>query len=293
MFLRPRFRFFRDLLLATLGLVLGGVTSPAQTLIGYYSLDASSLTLNGSSQITNASGTGGTLGLIGGLSPAANASGKFSQGINFSAGRLDTPTWAGGTTTLGDSFSISFWMKVASVSGTPSDYVLQIGDVNGAQNAVIWGYATGKVELFAANDITGTTSGSAMRAASAISLGAELQNTWANIVYTYDGASFKGYLNGSQMFVTSLDFNLTADGGLSIGGSRNTATNAWALFDGSLDDVAIWDGALSASQVTELQTTTANAISAVPEPGTYAALLGAACLMVVLWRRTPAGNRVA
>ncbi len=257
-------------------------TLRAQSLLAYYSLDASTLTLDGSSHITNATGVGGTLGLINGAYPSANSSGRFGEAINFSAGRLDTSNFAGGSTALGNSFSISFWMNVSTVATTPQSYVFQIGDPNGAQTAVIYGYTAGRLELFSP-DITGATNVSALRTASAINLSSGLVDTWINVIYVYDGTTLSGYVNGSQAFSTNLSFSLTADGGLSIGGSRNPAMNATNYFAGSLDDVAIYSGAFSAGQIADLQNTTA--LFAIPEPATWSAVCGVAVLGLAFWRR--------
>src|SRR5207247_1691246 len=79
-------------------------------------------------------------------------------------------------------------------------------------------------------------------------LSPSLNNTWINLVYTSDGTTFAGYLNGAQVFATPMSLGLAATGGLSIGGARNGA----ATFPGLIDDVAILNGALSGLHVPAL-----------------------------------------
>lgn len=74
---------------------------------------------------------------------------------------------------------------------------------------------------------------------------------------------------------------MTAAGGFSVGGARNGA----GTVPGSLDDFALWSGVLSQNQVTQLQTSDALTVSAIPEPSTYAAIFGAGALGFALWRR--------
>ncbi|HVY70920.1 MAG TPA: LamG-like jellyroll fold domain-containing protein [Verrucomicrobiae bacterium] len=255
--------------------------SHAQSLVNYYSFDAGAITTSGSVILT-ASGIGSTLANR--ETPVVDASGRFGGAANFSAGRLDTPAFGDGTTTaLGNNFSVSFWMKTSDVTATSQSYVFQTGGAVSPQNAVIFGYSSGLMEFFGESAFTGSNP----RPSSGITLGASLNNQWFNVVYTYDGATFKGYLNGHEEFSTATTFSLTSAGGLSIGGSRNGVSFSNHL-TGSLDDFAIFQGALSARQVTALQS--APAISLVPEPSEYAMVAGVALLGFGVLRRRAAST---
>lgn len=256
------------------GLVLAA-RLPAQTLLHYYSFDWGTITTSGS-LITGATGTGAALGTLG-TGPTVDPNGRFGSAADFTTGSLDTALFASAAS-LGNSFSISFWMKTPDVSALVQSYALQTGDFSGSrQNAVLFGYDSGEVELYGGG-AWGLTDDP--RPLSAIVLTPALNNTWFNIVYAYDGTTLRGYLNGTEEFSRAASFDLYANGGLSIGSARNGA----ALVAGSLDDVAIWRGALTAGQVLGLQSSPV-VPSAIPEPSTYAALLGAGALGLVLWRR--------
>jgi hypothetical protein len=267
-------------ILRCLALVLvAPAATKAQTLLNYYSFDTATLATTGAS-INGAFEAGGIASTYSetlfplGTPPTVDAAGRFGQAANFIGGSgLDTAiNWGSGSATLGASFSISFWMKTPDVTASIQTYVLQTGASSGApQNAVLFGYSPGQVQLY-------STTGPNPQAVSGITLPTSLNNTWFNIAYTYDGSSFVGYLNGVQQFSHTSSLNLAASGGLSIGSARNGA----APVPGSIDDLAIWAGALSSSQVLGLQS---GPVLAVPEPSTYAAIAGAGALALAAWRR--------
>jgi len=76
-------------------------------------------------------------------------------------------------------------------------------------------------------------------------------NTWQMVAFTYDGATLKGYLNGalntahvatSTNLVSTADFQI----GTRFGGSN--------LFNGFIDDVHVYNKALSAAEINQLYT---------------------------------------
>ena len=72
------------------------------------------------------------------------------------------------------------------------------------------------------------------------------QNTWTHLATTYDGATLRLYVNGAQVVSQSLTGAIrTSSGALSIGGN-----GVWGeYFRGRLDDVRIYNRALSAAEV--------------------------------------------
>lgn len=73
-------------------------------------------------------------------------------------------------------------------------------------------------------------------------------NQWSHIAFSYDGATLKIYVNGvlkgSQAGVVTLN---SGNSGISIGDS-NQANGYWWPLDGKLDDIAIWNRALTAEE---------------------------------------------
>lgn len=122
-----------------------------------------------------------------------------------------------------------------------------------------------------------------------------LDGNWHNVTFTYDGLLRSLYLDGS--FVTS-DFPGTANvgsGNFAIGRAcsfcGNLFNNSSQFFVGALDDVVIYDQALSASAVALVAADDFGLPT--PEPGTLL-LLGPGLLATLLLRhRSLSGRRRA
>ena len=107
---------------------------------------------------------------------------------------------------------------------------------------------------------------------------------WFHVVATFDPSAGRSiYVNGTLDAGPSGAFVANwADDTLLIGGA------SWGSYEGLLDDVAIFDEALSSVEITALHNgglAGLNAAQAVPEPGTYALLGGFFALVCVMLRR--------
>ena len=81
-------------------------------------------------------------------------------------------------------------------------------------------------------------------------------NNWTNIVLTFDGLSKKQYVNGvlvATVPANGLLLNTAGNSGISVGVS-DQANGHWGPFDGKIDDIGIWNRALSACEVSALYT---------------------------------------
>jgi len=78
-------------------------------------------------------------------------------------------------------------------------------------------------------------------------------NTWENVTFTYDGATLNLYLNGVLVSSSSgsLILNVSGNSGISIGES-NQANGYWYYVDGVIDDIGIWNRALTQQEVSDL-----------------------------------------
>ena len=181
--------------------------------------------------------------------------GKFGQAFGFSGSNSQVEAPA--PYLLGNSFSISLWFNTSDLGQTDKYLVLQ-GSAGGNQDAILFGYVPNAVEFF-----PNASTGANVRVGSQITV--SQPNTWYNIIYTYDGTNFVGYLNGSMVFDIAESFSLTATGPLYIG----SATQAFPSneFVGDIDDVGIFNTALTPSQVAYLQNNSVATLSFVPEPG--------------------------
>ena len=106
----------------------------------------------------------------------------------------------------------------------------------------------------------------------------QLTNTWYHVVATYDATTMRLYVNGQEenstpksgnIFVSDTEWNI---GACNYGGTPAN-NHQKSFFNGLIDDVRIYDRALSSTEVTELYN--------IPEPATLL-LLG---LGVVTLRR--------
>jgi len=113
-------------------------------------------------------------------------------------------------------------------------------------------------------------------------------NNWFNLTFTYDAnqvASF--YINGglvnsvSDIATQSYQFPFLIGAGSILNGVDNNSTHSWI---GGIDDVGIWNTALTSSQVSQLYT-----LQSAPEPSTYALFgIGAIGMLMVLRRKKTA-----
>lgn len=77
---------------------------------------------------------------------------------------------------------------------------------------------------------------------------------------TFDGTSLKQFINGlltSTVPANGFTFNTAGTSGISIGVS-NQANGHWFPYDGSLDDIGIWNRALTACEIQNLYTSQIN-----------------------------------
>lgn len=92
---------------------------------------------------------------------------------------------------------------------------------------------------------SGTSPNTILKASKQVQL-----NAWSLITSTYDGTNMKVYVNGSLLLSqpTTTKINTLGTSGISIGVSKQ-ANGIWHYFDGKIDDVGIWDRALTAEEI--------------------------------------------
>lgn len=111
-------------------------------------------------------------------------------------------------------------------------------------------------------------------------------DSWYHVAFAYDGSMGKIYLNGTLNSQSSLNLN-TTDTAVSFGVNPDAIINPpgsdWnKYFDGVIDDIRIYNRALSSGEITELY----NEPNPVPEPTTIALLgIGLAGLAGIAMRR--------
>lgn len=175
-------------------------------------------------------------------------------GGNSYAGAVDT------SLTTSASFAMELWFKASSLSTTQA--LFYNGDTGGngvglfLDGSNLVGMAGGR---FMATGETTLTTG-----------------TWYHAALVSSGGTITYYLNGVSEISRSANFIDPISGALSIGGNNSGDE----LFTGTIDQAKIFTFTSGSFNTGMLS------YSAVPEPSTYAAILGLAALgLAVWWRR--------
>lgn len=160
--------------------------------------------------------------------------GKFGPAINFNGSQYarqniapkSPPKW-------GNSWSISFWINP---SNTVNDqYVFDHTNIR----TILCGYQDNNINIFNGGYPTGTASDTQMPVSA---------NVWTHFIYTTDGSTLRGYKNGAQVFNVNANLNPGAYSTLYFA----SAAGAAAFFTGGIDNVRLWNRALTKEDVFRL-----------------------------------------
>lgn len=137
-----------------------------------------------------------------------------------------------------NNFTLEFWFKPPTAQ-TGTYALCNYTDTNGQQTAVLYGFIAGKVEFFAVGQ-----SGSDARTGSGMTV---TPATWNHVVYAYDGSTFAGYVNGTQIFSSARSFSLYTGTrrGWYVGCALPSTNSLNAYFTG----VALYNYALAADRI--------------------------------------------
>jgi len=192
------------------------------------------------------------LGLGGGKSATSSGSPggtSFANQYSVDFDATDDYLWVGDQAELRltSNFSLSAWVKGDSFDTVNGSFILAKRDYASpsAQNFQLVIFASST----AGNVYINTDSSqNPIASTSQISTG-----SWFNIVVTVNpGTEAKIYINGSLDKTTSIPAVQKADTPLSIGGWTNNSSGFAGGFDGLIDEVAIFDSLLTATDVTAI-----------------------------------------
>ncbi len=137
-------------------------------------------------------------------------------------------------------FSLEVWAKVTGGAGAhrsplaSRDDAPQRGYIFYAEPGNTWQFWTG----------TGASSGWDVIAGPALTIGA-----WAHLVATYDGTTKRFYVNGAEVGTSTNPFGVNDAQLLRIGGSATENPVGSFFFEGSIDEVAVYDKPLSPESI--------------------------------------------
>ena len=171
-----------------------------------------------------------TLGVTGALSGDTDTAATFAVGSSED-GRTAYGSWLDINTSNG--FTVEAWVKTTATGTT------RMVAARNNTSTDVWHLTTettGKPQLFIRN-----TAANSVLGPSAINDG-----NWHHVVGVWDGSNLILYVDGSQVATTaanSTGLNTTASQGFNVGSRGNL------FFDGSIDEVAYYSTALSATRI--------------------------------------------
>ena len=224
-------------LVLALGLALPMATgaSPGPGIVGLWHLD------EGSGNITaDSSGNGndGTL-LPTGLEPTW-VSGMFGNALSFD-GTDDYLQVPSSSSLNPATITVEAWFKATDITGQTYPPIVKKADANAGYALEIY-HGDSKLRFWVYIDSVGWKSSPA---SGAISL-----DTWYHAVGTYDGSYVRLYINGSEVTSGTAQSGTikAATNPLNIG---RDPSNTSRLFNGTIDEVRIWDEARTAAQIAQ------------------------------------------
>ena len=202
---------------------------------------ADNATVSSSKWVSAASGTNGT--------PAMSFSGNSSSLINL--GNPSKLSFTGQIT-------LAAWVKLGSVNSSTVEYI--VDHRTSVNNDVYLGINNGQYEV-------GVQSSSTQFDGADYTVPSSDTGTWVHIVGTYDGSAWRLYRNGVLVASNTDSQGATApSGNWGIGGAASGGSPHY-YYTGSIDDVRIYNTAISPTAVAGLMATpptVATAASAAP-----------------------------
>ena len=146
--------------------------------------------------------------------------------------------------------SVSCWFKTTQNVSGAVDLVINGGFSTGGKGYILYLDASEKVGFYLDDNVSPTTP--------AQSSGSVADGNWKHVVGVRESGSIKLYLNGSLVSTqTDSTGNIDSTDNLIIGAGTNASSGAIGnFFDGLIDEVAIWNTALTSTQVSEIYNAT-------------------------------------
>jgi hypothetical protein len=191
------------------------------------------------STFADASGHGLTGTRMGGTTQVTTA--KYGRALSFN-GSTAYATVPDNTRLDLKTMTVEAWVRPSVLSGDARTVAFK-GRGSGGSN----------YSLYAAN-AEGIVAGAAFNGAERRAVGTSALPllTWSHIATTYDGSALRLYVNGTLVRTTATSGSLTVgSGALTFGG--NSLWGQW--FRGQLDDIRIYDGALTQAAIAKDMTT--------------------------------------
>ena len=167
-----------------------------------------------------------------------NQTGKINKAYDYTEGTTDKVSISDPFYGL-TSFSVSVWFKVDDVSGTKGI----VSDWDSPYRSVLFRLSDASIQFYT---YTGTQVGGTFASISAA--------TWYHVVITYDGSDMEMYINNSLDGTSFSQTGTIGETGTHTSYIGNYVTSSFTTlsFDGLIDQVAIWNRALTSTEVSTL-----------------------------------------
>lgn len=227
----------------------------------------------------DASGNGHNGAVVGGAVNFGQAGANANTGSSASFpdnGHIDVPYAAAlnpGTQAPNGSgsFTIALWANSSNNAGFNSPFTAREDNGVNVNGPILYNNNTGNWSYWAGNN--GPSGAWNVLNSDPVPL-----DTWQHIAITYDSGTQtrKMFLDGGEVLSANLGVSPNALRDIHIGSGQDDGNNFF--WNGNIDDVIIFDEALTAAQINDVRT------NSVPEPSAFG-LLGIAGLGLLLRRR--------
>jgi hypothetical protein len=240
-----------------LGLLLVGYSLVAQVpnyvptngLVGWWPF-------NGNANDESGNGNNGT---VNGATLTSDRNGNANSSYYFSGSSCNTSIDANvNTSSINSAFTISYWM-------------MRVG--NGCLNSRIWEFCPGPVGSvpgafeaywYNSTNIAGIDQITSTSSVISTTTNALLDNNWMNVIYSNNGLQAKLWVNGSLVDSSTSTGIISLATNFSIGRMGHSAYDA---FNGNIDDIVLWNRALTQQEVTNLYNSCANTTASISSGG--------------------------
>jgi len=178
---------------------------------------------------------------------ADGASGKFNSASLEFDGTDDYTTISSNSKLNLDNFTVAFWMNANNASGTSTiEQTINKAASNSTASNYVFSWSHTNTSFQKSFAFFGSSGWETAQISSTMNTG-----IWYHVTGTYDGTNLKVYLNGNLEDTEAAPSPETGNYNLFIG-SGHSSNSPYAYFSGQIDDVRIYNYALSANQVKKL-----------------------------------------
>jgi hypothetical protein len=233
-------KIFSIVLFLTLFTLVAQVPSyvPTNGLVAYYPF-------NGNANDVSSNGNNGT---VNGATLSTDRNGMTNSAYSFNGTSSFITVPNNATFNFQNQFTFSYWINAASLSGLQMSLILSKQINFGTdQNGFNSNLDVGALNNFRIQNGTSNPAFSLNSPTNSIAI-----NTWYHIVQTWNGSQGTIYINGvltAQNTSSAILGNTSAD--LLIGKANWVAGNV-KVFNGKIDDIGIWNRALTAQEIANL-----------------------------------------